>query len=141
MLNFDDYKNGFENMFSKTSFKIDDVIKNTSEYNSKLAKIAFDAAKKNVEISQAWTKETLSSLENLAKPQTKPGSYIKITNDYITEQTQISPKYLAEFAEIAKKTQLDTIEFFMDLGKKANDDVNKSSEKKSSSTKPTSTEV
>lgn len=139
MFSFDDYTKGLENLFLKSPFKYDDVTKSTSEYNEKLAKIAFDAAKKNVEVSQAWTKETLSGLENLAKPQPKPADYVKISTDYISEQAQISPKYLSEFAEIAKKTQLDTIELFMDLGKQTKDGVNKSSEKKTPSSKPTST--
>ena len=141
MFNFDDYTKGFENIFSKTPFKYDNAMKSTSDYNAKLAKIAFDTAKKNVEVSQAWTKETLSGLDSLVKSQSKPTDYIKVTTDYISKQAQISPKYFSEFAEIAKKTQLDTIELFMDLGKEAKDDVNKSSEKKTSSPKPTPTDA
>ena len=36
---------------------------------------------------------------------------------------------MSEFAEIAKKTQLDTIELFMQAGKEAKDEMNKASKK------------
>ena len=132
MFSPDDYTKNFENIFSKSPFKYDDVIKSSSEYNAKFAKIAFDNVKKNIELSQAWTKETLSGLEGFTKSQSKPADYVKVTTDYITEQAQVSPKYLSEYAEIAKKTQLDTIELIMEVGKNAKNGMNKSTEKSSS---------
>ena len=102
MFSPDDYTKNFENIFSKSPFKYDDVIKSSSEYNAKFAKIAFDNVRKNIELSQAWTKETLSGLESFTKSQSKPADYVKVTTDYITEQAQVSPKYLSEYAEIAK---------------------------------------
>jgi hypothetical protein len=42
------------------------------EFNSKLSKIALDTFKKNAELSQEWSKETLNALENLTKTQKKP---------------------------------------------------------------------
>ena len=65
----------------------------------------------------------------------KTSYYIKITTDYITEQAQVSPKYLSDYAEIAKKTQLDTIELIMEVGKNAKNGMNKSADLKSSSPK------
>ncbi len=141
MFNLDDYTKNFENIFSKSPLNFDDVIKNSSEYNAKFAKIAFNTVKRNIEVSQAWTKETLSSLENLTKSQSKPDDYVKITSDYITEQAQASPKYLNEFAEIAKKTQLDTIELMMEFGKDAKDGMSKTSGKKPSTPKQTLNET
>ena len=132
MFSPDDYTKNFENIFSKSPFKYDDVIKSSSEYNAKFAKIAFDNVRKNIELSQAWTKETLSGLESFTKSQSKPADYVKVTTDYITEQAQVSPKYLSEYAEIAKKTQLDTIELIMEVGKNAKNGMNKSAEKSAS---------
>lgn len=140
MFSLDDYTKSFENMFSKSPFKYDDVIKSTSEYNTKFAKIALDTVKKNIEVTQAWTNKTLSGLESFTKPQSKPTDYVKVATDYITEQAQVSPKYLSEYAEVAKKTQIDTVELFMEAGEDAKNGMNKSPEKKTSSPKQKSSE-
>ena len=59
MFSFDDYKKNFEEMFSKSPINLEDFYKSANEYNSKFSKITFDTFKKNVEVSQAWTKETI----------------------------------------------------------------------------------
>ena len=68
-------------------------------------------------------------MDKLVKPQSKPEDYVKVATDFVTEQSQTSPKFMSEFAEIAKKTQLDTIELFMQAGKEAKDEMNKASKK------------
>jgi len=129
MINFDDYKKNFEEMFSKSPINVQDFYKSVNDYNSKFSKIAFDTFKKNVEVSQAWTKETLSGMDKLVKQQGKPEDYAKVASDFVTEQAQTSPKYMSELAEIAKKNQLDTIELFMQAGKEAKDEMNKATKK------------
>ena len=129
MFSFDDYKKNFEEMFSKSPINLEDFYKSANEYNSQISKIAIDTFKKNVEVSQAWTKETIVGMDKLVKPQSKPEDYVKVATDFVTEQAQTSPKFMSEFAEIAKKTQLDTIELFMQAGKEAKDEMNKASKK------------
>ena len=129
MFSFDDYKKNFEEMFSKSPINLEDFYKSANEYNSKFSKIAFDTFKKNVEVSQDWTKETIGGMDKLVKPQSKPEDYVKVATDFVTEQAQTSPKYMSEFAEIAKKTQLDTIELFMQVGKEAKEEMNKVAKK------------
>ena len=35
--------------------------------------------------------------------QSKPEDYVKVATDFVTEQAQTSPKFMSEFAEIAKR--------------------------------------
>ena len=104
MFSFDDYKKNFEEMFSKSPINLEDFYKSANEYNSKFSKITFDTFKKNVEVSQAWTKETIGGMDKLVKPQSKPEDYVKVATDFVTEQAQTSPKYMSEFAEIASNS-------------------------------------
>ena len=43
---------------------------------------------------------------------------MKIATDYVSSQTQSTPKHIAEFAEVAKKAQLETIDLMMKAGKR-----------------------
>ena len=141
MINFDDYKKNFEEMFSKSPINLEDFYKSINDYNSKFSKIAFDTFKKNVEVSQAWTKETLSGMDKFVKQQGKPEDYAKVASDFVTEQAQTSPKYMAELAEIAKKNQLDTIELFMQVGKEAKEEMNKAAKKATTPKKTAATDT
>ena len=100
MINFDDYKKNFEEMFSKSPINLEDFYKSVNDYNSKFSKIAFDTFKKNVEVSQAWTKETISGMDKLVKQQGKPEDYAKVASDFVTEQAQSSPKYMLSLIHI-----------------------------------------
>ena len=51
-----------------------------------------------------------------------------------------SPKHIAEFAEIAKKAQLDTIDLYMSAGKEMNEEMTKTAKKTSNKTVVTSSE-
>ena len=42
---------------------------------------------------------------------------MKIASDFVSTQTQSAPKHMAEFAEVAKKAQLETIDLMMKAGK------------------------
>jgi hypothetical protein len=61
-------------------------------------------------------------------------------NDFVVEQSQSSPKHLAEYAEIAKKAQLDTIDLYMTAGKEINEEMTKSAKKASNKTVVTTAE-
>lgn len=117
-----DFTKAFENMFSSKDFKsfdINDVMKNTKEFTNKFSKIALEAAEKNAELTQAWTKETLSKLENVNSEKKDSADYSKVISEFTQDQAKDTQDRVAKFAEVAKKAQMDTIELFMSAGKEA----------------------
>ena len=58
---------------------------------------------------------------------------MKIATDYVSSQTQSAPKHIAEFAEVAKKAQLETIDLMMKAGKDAQEELTNVTKKASSS--------
>ena len=133
MFNFEDYSKNFEKMMSQSPIKFDDAMKSVMDYNSKLGKIALDTVKKNTELSQEWAKESLSALDPFVKTTEKPEDFMKIATDYMSSQTQSTPKHIAEFAEVAKKAQLETIDLMMKAGKDAQEELSSVTKKATSS--------
>ena len=133
MFNFEDYTKSFEKIMSQSPFKIDDAMKSMMDYNSKVGKIALDTAKKSTELSQGWAKESLAALDPFVKGVEKPEDYMKIASDFVSTQTQSAPKHMAEFAEVAKKAQLETIDVMMKAGKDAQEELNNAAKKATSS--------
>ena len=133
MFNIEDYTKNFEKMMSQSPIKIDEAMKSVMDYNSKFGKIALDTVKKNTELSQTWAKESLSALDPFVKSTEKPEDFMKIATDYVTSQTQSTPKHIAEFAEVAKKAQLETIDLMMKAGKDAQEELTNVTKKASSS--------
>ena len=140
MFTFDEYAKNIEKFTNQNPFFSTSSIESALEFNSKLSKIAIDTFKKNSEITQEWSKETLGALEKLTKTQKNPSDYTKVVNDFVVEQSQSSPKHLAEYAEIAKKAQLDTIDLYMTAGKEINEEMTKSAKKASNKTVVTTAE-
>ena len=132
MFNIEDYSKNFEKIMAQSPIKVDEAMKSVMEYNTKLGKIALDTLKKNAELSQAWTKESLTSLDPFVKGSEKPEDFMKMTNDYVTSQAQSTPKHMAEFAEVAKKAQLETIDLMMKAGKDAQEELMSASNKATS---------
>ena len=133
MFNFEDYSKNFEKMLSQSPIKFDDAMKSVMDYNSKFGKIALDTVKKNTELSQAWAKESLSALDPFVKGTEKPEDFMKIATDYMSSQTESTPKHIAEFAEVAKKAQLETIDLMMKAGKDAQEELSSVTKKATSS--------
>ena len=133
MFNFEDYTKNFEKMMSQSPIKVDEAMKSVMDYNAKFGKIALDTVKKNTELSQAWAKENLTALDPFVKSTEKPEEFMKIATDYVSSQTQSTPKHLAEFAEVAKKAQLETIDLMMKAGKDAQEELSSATKKSTSS--------
>lgn len=115
-----DFTKAFENLFSAADFSnINDAFKNSAEFNSKLGAIAIEAAEKNAELTQEWTKETLSKFEEMTKTSKDPADYTKFITEFTAEQTKATTDRVSAFAEVAQKAQMETIELFMNAGKKA----------------------
>ena len=133
MFNFEDYTKNFEKIMSQSPFKIDDAMKSMMDYNTRVGKIALDTVKKNTELSQSWAKESLAALDPFVKGTDKPEEFMKIASDYVSTQTQSTPKHMAEFAEVAKKAQLETIDLMMKAGKDAQEELTNVAKKATSS--------
>ena len=131
-----DFAKAFENMFSAlpTDMKafdmktfdmtaFTDAFQNSAELSGKMAKIALEAAEKNAELSQAWTKDTLSKLEATTAVQKDPSDYAKVVSDIASSQSQSAPEHIAAFAEVAKKAQMDTVELMLAAGNNARDEA------------------
>ncbi|MEM7301729.1 MAG: phasin family protein [Pseudomonadota bacterium] len=115
-----DFNKMFESFFSvvPTDTKaFTDVFKNSAEFSGKMTKIALDAAEKNAELSQTWTKDTLAKLDAFTKAPAEPSDYAKLVSDFVSKQSQATPEHLAAFAEVAKKAQMDTVELLLAAGK------------------------
>ena len=134
MFTFDEYTKNIEKFYTQNPFMSSHSLDSILEFNSKLSKITLDTIKKNTELSQEWSKETLNSLETFTKTQKNPSDYSKVINDFVTQQTQSSPKHIAEFAELAKKAQLDTIDLYMSAGKEINEEMTKTAKKTTNKT-------
>jgi len=119
-------KTTFENPFAKMfdDMPVDlsafnDAFKSTAAYGEKFSKIALDAAAKNAEISNKWTKDAIAKMSNVAKAQAEPADYQKVYTDYASASVEAASENMAAFAEVAKKVQMDTVELLMAAGKDA----------------------
>lgn len=115
-----DFTKAFENLFTAADFTaLNDAFKNSAEFNSKLGKIAIEAAEKNAELTQEWTKETLAKIEALSKTSKEPADFTKVITEFTTDQAKVTTDRVSAFAEVAQKAQMETIELFMNAGKTA----------------------
>ena len=140
MFTFEEYTKNFEKFASTNPFMSSSSIDKILEFNSKLSKIALETIKKNTELSQEWSKETLNSFDIFTKTQKNPSEYTKVVNDFVTQHTQSSPKHIAAFAEIAKSAQLETIDLYMSAGKDISEDISKTEKKSANKTVVTPSE-
>jgi Phasin protein len=99
------------------------AFKNTAALNEKLSGVALDAAGKSVEISNAWTKDTLAKLGNISKAKTDPTDYAKSVTDFASAAAEVAAENMAAFAEIAKKVQAETAELLISAGKGFSEDA------------------
>lgn len=103
--------------FKMDTKMFDDASKNVAEFNVKLGKIAVAAAKKNAELTNAWTAETLKTVEAANKVQKDPSAYSTVASEFASAQAQSLPEKLAAYAEVAKAAQLEAVELFVAAGK------------------------
>lgn len=103
--------------FKMDTKMFDDASKNVAEFNVKLGKIAVAAAKKNAELTNAWTTETLKTVEAANKVQKDPSAYSTVASEFASAQAQSLPEKLAAYAEVAKAAQLEAVELFVAAGK------------------------
>ncbi|MFV0513392.1 MAG: phasin family protein [Jhaorihella sp.] len=99
------------------------AFKNSAALNEKLSGVALDAAGKSAELSNKWTKDTLSKLADLSKAKAEPADYAKAIADFASASAEVASEHMATFAEIAKKAQTETLELMMAAGKDATEEA------------------
>ena len=97
----------------------DGVLKNASEFNTKLATIAMDAAQKNAELTTAFTAEAMKKVEESAKES--PLDYSSVAEALSSEQADVVQNQFAAYAEVAKTAQEKTMELFLAASKEMQD--------------------
>lgn len=102
---------------------MEDAFKTQATLNEKLSGLALTAAEKSTEISTKWTKDTLAKLSDMTKVKSEPADYAKAMTDFATAQAEASAEYMAAFAEVAKKMQMETVELLMAAGKDMTDEA------------------
>ncbi|WP_170515038.1 phasin family protein [Ruegeria atlantica] len=98
---------------------LEGAFKSTASLNEKLSGVALEAAEKSAEISNKWTKDTLSKLTEMSKAKAEPAEYAKAATDFASASAEVAAENMAAFAEIAKKLQTETVELLMAAGKDA----------------------
>jgi len=122
---------------------MENMMKSSAEMGEKFSKVALEAAGKSTEISNTWTKDTLSKVSDVATAKKDPADYSKAMTDFASTQAEATAEYMSAFAEVAKKVQMDTVELMLAAGKdmgdeasaavkKATDDVTKATKKAAS---------
>ena len=115
-----DYTKAFQDMFAgkfADMNAVNDMVRDAAEFGAKFNKIALDAAEKNVELSNAWLKDSISKYGVFTKTHAEPAEYAKVVADVATAQAQAAPEHIAKFAEVAKSAQMATVELVMAAGK------------------------
>ncbi|WP_323776683.1 phasin family protein [Leisingera sp.] len=132
----------FMGAFPVDTKAMEDVFKNTAALNEKLSAVALDAAGKSAEISNKWTKDTISKLGDVSKVKADPADYAKAATDFASASAEVAAENMAAFAEIAKKVQMETVELVMaagkDMGEEATAAVKKATDEVTSAAKKAS---
>lgn len=100
-----------------------DAFKTQADLSEKLSKVALAAAEKSTEISNVWTKETLSKLNSVSTAKIEPADYSKAMTDFATVAAEMAQQHLAAFAEVAKNVQTQTVELMLSAGKTAGEEA------------------
>lgn len=108
---------------------MEDAFKNQAALSEKLSGVALNAAEKSAEISSAWTKSTLSKMQEMAKAKAEPADYAKAMSDFASANAEVAAENMAAFAEVAKKVQMDTVELMMNAGRDMQEDASKAVKK------------
>ncbi|WP_410217092.1 phasin family protein, partial [Paracoccus sp. (in: a-proteobacteria)] len=74
----------------------------------KLARVALAAAERSSEISARWAKDSLTRMGELATVKDEPSDYAKAASDFASASAELAAEYMAAYAEVAKKVQMDT---------------------------------
>lgn len=112
----------FADMFSAYPFDakaMNDAWANAAAFGEKFSKVAIEAAEQSLEISNKWAKDALAKTATVTKAQKEPADYARVLADVASSNVESTAEYLAAFAEVAKKAQVETVELMLAAGKEA----------------------
>jgi hypothetical protein len=131
MTNADDYAKMMKDMMGALptdNAALQDAFKSQAAMMERMTKVALEAAEKSTEVSTNWTKATLEKAGETATTKDDPAGYSQAMTDFATAQSELAAQHMSEFAEIAKKLQMDTMAVLMAAGKQAQDTATDSAE-------------
>ena len=102
---------------------MDGAFKSTASLNEKLSTVALSAAEQSTAVSNKWAADTLAKLIDMAKAKAEPADYAKAITDFASSSAEVAAENMANFAEIAKKVQMETVELMMAAGKNMSEEA------------------
>ncbi len=120
MAKTNDYTSMMKDMlgaFPVDTSAMQDAFKTQAAFADRMSKVVLEAAEKSTEISAGWTKATIGKLGVVTNLKEDPSDYSKAMTDFASAQAEMSSESMAQFAEIAKKVQMETVELMMAAGK------------------------
>ncbi len=126
MANTQDYTKMMQDMMG--AFPVDpkafqDSFKTQAALGEKMSRMVLEAAEKSAEISNKWTKETLAQMGEASKARNEPTEYSKAMTDFASASAETAAENIANFAEIAKRVQMDSVELMLATGKDLSQDA------------------
>ncbi|TQE97519.1 MAG: Phasin [Spiribacter salinus] len=126
MTNADEYAKMMKDMMGSMPMDtsaLQDAFKSQAAMMERMTKVALEAAEKSTEVSAKWTKATLEKAGTAATTKEDPAEYSQAMTDFASAQAELASEHASEFAEIAKKLQMDTLELLMAAGKDMQEDA------------------
>jgi len=120
MTNADDYTRMMKDMMGAMPMDdaaLQNAFKSQAAMMERMTRVALEAAEKSTEVSTKWTRATLEKAGETATTKDDPADYSKAMTDFASAQSELASQHAAEFAEIARKLQMDTMEVLMAAGK------------------------
>ncbi|TGN47901.1 Phasin [Paracoccus liaowanqingii] len=109
--------------FPISTSSMQDAMKSQSLLGEKLARMALTAAERSTEISARWSKDAITRIGELAAVKNEPSAYAKAMSDFASATAETAAEQMAAYAEVAKKVQMDTVDFLLTAGKDIGSDT------------------
>jgi len=109
--------------FPMDATAMQDAFKTQAALGEKMSKVVLEAAEKSSEISAKWTKESLAKMGEMTKVKDEPTDYTKAMTDYASAQAEMAAEMMAQYAEVAKNVQMETVELMLAAGKDFSEDA------------------
>ncbi len=126
MTNPDEYTKMMKEMMGSMPMDtsaLQEAFKSQAAMMEQMTKVALEAAEKSTEVSAKWTKATFEKAGNVATTKDDPAEYSQAMTNFASAQAELASEHVSEFAEIAKKLQMDTMELLMAAGKDMQQDA------------------
>ncbi|WP_106160142.1 Phasin [Hasllibacter halocynthiae] len=108
--------------FPMDTSAMQDAWKTQAQLAEKMSRVALDAAETSTEISAGWTKRALAKMNEVAAVKDEPADYGKAMTDFASATAEMTAETMAQFAEVAKKVQMETVELMLAAGREGAQD-------------------